>query len=731
MEELKAEKEHLRETIAIIKEILLKEQMSLEKIYSEHLGSREELWRIANRKKIHIHNLESSLDTPYFARIDFTFEKDGKLQTIYIGKNGIMQNTNIIVTDWRAPISSLYYDSEVGHCSFTSPEGEVSGNLELKRQYEINSGNLISYYDVDLVSTDALLQKYLNSNNDSRLKSIVSTIQKEQNEVIRRNLFDNLIIQGVAGSGKTTVALHRIAYLVYNYRDSIKQNQYLVIGPNPIFIKYISSVLPELDVSSVKQCTFEGFAQNYIDEEININSPDKKVTQSIAGKIDNDIDKFKSSMNYKTMLDQFLQVYFYSITAKDFTLDDFTVLNSQKVKEVFDSTYTSTHISLASRIELTIEKLSRIIEDNIDSITTAFTDYTFQAFANLQDPKEEEKMRKKIVKNREELHKFCKSSLRKYFAKAKIDATKLYKLFISSIENYDIFNYKYLKTLKKDTMKNIKNGCYDFEDLASLIYLQKVIAPNPEYSRIRHVVVDEAQDLGEFNFFVLKIALPSSTFSIFGDLAQSIYDYRGIDNWNIVNKIMFDNNGRIINFKKSYRTTSEIMEVADEVSESIGMIRSDLVVRHGKEVDFTPLEQQNIPSYIAGKIKEYKEKGYKTIAIISKTNLLSCYINDGLAELGVNIPNITLNDDLSEDNNKVCTISNQLAKGLEFDAVIINNANENIYSSSSNLDMKLLYVAITRALHELDIVYSGELPSPLRLYLKKKDNVLKLKRSKG
>lgn len=730
MEELKAEKEHLRETIAIIK-ILLKEQMSLEKIYSEHLGSREELWRIANRKKIHIHNLESSLDTPYFARIDFTFEKDGKLQTIYIGKNGIMQNTNIIVTDWRAPISSLYYDSEVGHCSFTSPEGEVSGNLELKRQYEINSGNLISYYDVDLVSTDALLQKYLNSNNDSRLKSIVSTIQKEQNEVIRRNLFDNLIIQGVAGSGKTTVALHRIAYLVYNYRDSIKQNQYLVIGPNPIFIKYISSVLPELDVSSVKQCTFEGFAQNYIDEEININSPDKKVTQSIAGKIDNDIDKFKSSMNYKTMLDQFLQVYFYSITAKDFTLDDFTVLNSQKVKEVFDSTYTSTHISLASRIELTIEKLSRIIEDNIDSITTAFTDYTFQAFANLQDPKEEEKMRKKIVKNREELHKFCKSSLRKYFAKAKIDATKLYKLFISSIENYDIFNYKYLKTLKKDTMKNIKNGCYDFEDLASLIYLQKVIAPNPEYSRIRHVVVDEAQDLGEFNFFVLKSALPSSTFSIFGDLAQSIYDYRGIDNWNIVNKIMFDNNGRIINFKKSYRTTSEIMEVADEVSESIGMIHSDLVVRHGKEVDFTPLEQQNIPSYIAGKIKEYKEKGYKTIAIISKTNLLSCYINDGLAELGVNIPNITLNDDLSEDNNKVCTISNQLAKGLEFDAVIINNANENIYSSSSNLDMKLLYVAITRALHELDIVYSGELPSPLRLYLKKKDNVLKLKRSKG
>ena len=202
--------------------------------------------------------------------------------------------------------------------------------------------------------------------------------------------------------------MHRIAYLVYNYRDSIKQNPYLVIGPNPVFIKYISSVLPELDVSSVKQCTFEDFAQNYIGEEININSSDKKVTKSIAGKIDNDIDKFKSSMKDKAMLDQFLQVYFCSLTAKDFTLDDFTILDSQKVKEVFDSTYTSKRISLASRIELTIEKLSRIIEDNIDSITSSFSDYAFQAFANLRDSKEQDKIRKKLLKIEKNFINFVK-----------------------------------------------------------------------------------------------------------------------------------------------------------------------------------------------------------------------------------------------------------------------------------------------------------------------------------
>ena len=229
---------------------------------------------------------------------------------------------------------------------------------------------------------------------------------------------------------------------------------------------------------------------------------------------------------------------------------------------------------------------------------------------------------------------------------------------------------------------------------------------------------------------MLKEALPSSTFSIFGDLAQSIYDYRGINNWNVVNNIMFENKGTIIDFKKSYRTTSEIMEVADEVAENMGMLRSDLVVRHGKDVDFTMLEQNEIPSYIAQKIEEFKNKGYKTIAVISKTNLLSCYINDDLAELGIRIPNITLNDDLTDERFKICTISNQLAKGLEFDAVIINNASENIYSSSNNLDMKLLYVAITRSLHELDIVYSGNLTLPLQSFIKKKGDNFKLSLNK-
>ncbi len=147
------------------------EQLDLQKLYKDFIGDREELWRIADTKKLHISNLETSLDKPYFARIDFTSEEDGKTSTIYIGNNGVMLGTDVVVTDWRAPISSLYYDAEVGECSFEAPTGEIKGNKSLKRQYEIEAGKLLEYFDVDLVSNDNLLQKYLNSNNDARLKS--------------------------------------------------------------------------------------------------------------------------------------------------------------------------------------------------------------------------------------------------------------------------------------------------------------------------------------------------------------------------------------------------------------------------------------------------------------------------------------------------------------------------------------------------------------------------------
>ncbi len=728
--ELEKEKAKLKQILEIINIVLKDEQLDLQKLYKDFIGDREELWRIADTKKLHITNLETSLNKPYFARIDFTAEDTGKTSTIYIGNNGVMQGTDIVVTDWRAPISSLYYDAEIGECSFETPTGEIKGNMSLKRQYEIEAGELLECFDVDLVSNDNLLQKYLNSNNDTRLKSIVSTIQKEQNSVIRKQIFNNLIIQGVAGSGKTTVALHRIAYLVYNYIRNIKQNQYLIIGPNPVFLKYIKSVLPDLDVNGVEQCTYEDFAKQYIGEDINITSSDKKVTNHIVGKVTSGIDGFKCSMQYKEMLDKFLKVYFYSITAKPLMLGDFEVLSKDEITKAFQSTAHDYFNNLNNRIEITIDRLCKLVEKKQDSIYHDYGDYSFELFKTAKTDAEKNKLRSMFAKDRTEISKNCRSIIRKYFTKSKIDSTKLYKLFINTITDFDIYNYDKLVQLKKETSKSIKNNAFDFEDLPALMYIKSVIAPNKDYEKIKHVVIDEAQDFGEFNFYVMKKTLPSATFSIFGDLAQSIYDYRGIRSWDEVNSAMFDNKGEIIYFNKSYRTTAEIMEVADDVAESIGLNRSALVIRHGEDVHISEVVQEDeIPQYITKKITEYKQKGYRTIAVISKTDLLSNYINDDLNALGLNIPNVTANDDVNDEKFRICTISNQLAKGLEFDAVIINNANERLYSSDNNLDMKLLYVAITRALHELDIVYNGTLTKSLGNSLKK-NKIRQLLRSK-
>lgn len=725
MTEFIREQQKLEQTIKIISELLGIEQKELERVYNDYSREIDERLRVANFRKNHIKVLEKASLNPYFARIDFKAITDSDFKEIYIGRNGISKDGKVLITDWRAPISSLYYDSSTGKTSYKSPTGDVLGEVALKRQYDIENGKLIEYFDVDLVSSDNLLQKYLNANNDSRLKSIVATIQSEQNDIIRRPIDENVIIQGVAGSGKTTVALHKIAYLVYNYINSVKQSQYLVIGPNPVFIKYIKTVLPDLDVSGVSQLTFEQFAKDYIGEEIEINPSNKKISASIAGK-SNDIDKFKSSMLYKNMLENFFELYLKGIVSKPLKLNDFVVLTEEEMTPIFARALEEQHATLQGRVDATIERLIDYVKNNIDSILTRYNEYENNLFKNAS-LEERESLRKKFIKERIEIQKNCSATIRKYFAKAVLSPIKLYRLFISMLDDFNIYGYKKINELKKTTMVNIKGNKYDFEDLAALLYLKLRTEPNRQYSNIKHTVIDEAQDLGIFNFYVLKKCLPTSTFSIFGDLAQSIYDYRGIDNWDEVNSLIFNNKANIVNFNKSYRTTASIMNVADAISESINLGKSDLVVRQGLPVSFDEASTSNeLVEQIANKIKEYKEKGYKTIAVISKTDLLSRYINDDLRELGIVIPNVTEKDDVSLDEFSVCTISNQLAKGLEFDAVILNNVNDKIYSCDSTLDMKLLYVAVTRALHELDVTYNGKLPEVLQKFVTEKSKQKKL-----
>ena len=267
---LEKEKKKLKEVLIITKKELEEEEFIFNNL-EKHSTDEFILYELQKKTYTKIQSLKKALLVPYFARIDFKEDNQDNTQKIYIGKTNIFdENYNVIVADWRAPISSVYYDGELGKTKYNCPEGTIEGDLKLKRQYIIENANLIDYNDIDITTSDELLQACLKENSDSRLKNIVATIQKEQNKIIRSNMFKPLIVQGVAGSGKTTVAIHRIAYLIYTYEKQFRPEEFLIIAPNRFFLDYIKNSLPDLGVENVRQETFEEFAMKIIKEKFKI-----------------------------------------------------------------------------------------------------------------------------------------------------------------------------------------------------------------------------------------------------------------------------------------------------------------------------------------------------------------------------------------------------------------------------------------------------------------------------
>lgn len=598
-----------------------------------------------------INSINKSLSKPYFARIDFT--ENNEEMECYISKVGIFDTDNNPITiDWRAPIASLYYDGNLGAAQYEAPEGVIKGNLTLKRQYEIKDKKIQTFQDVDTVTNDELLKPYLSASNDNRLKNIVSTIQAEQNAIIRENLYDNMVIQGVAGSGKTTVALHRIAYLEYNYRDKYKSTDYLVIGPNKYFVKYISGVLPDLDVFDTPQVTYEDLFNNIIKNTIKVKSDNENLKSAING-YDLNKEKYKLSLNYKDDIDKYLNEFIKYFIKDDFAINGFKILNKNIIQKYYDEA--SSEI-LSEKIERTILLLKTYIKKEYNAIQNniqkAFFDHP----------------------NKESYQKTMKS---------------LKGLFIKELRNY--FNLRSINII--NLYKDIsKENTFESEDYPGLLYTYYRIFGIHKYDNIKHTVIDEAQDYGTFNFYVLKKILPNSTFSIYGDLAQSLYSFHSINSWDELNKVFPDLKIRYLN--KSYRTTTEILEYANKINRHLGLNEATPVIRHGSAVETIKYEK----NIFLNKLHEYYQKGYGEIGIIIKTD-------DEYNE----VKNLT--KDLKYNLNIITSYN---AKGLEFDAVIIYNADESLYSASNELDMKLLYVSLTRALHELTVYYHSDVTSVLK-----------------
>ena len=541
----------------------------------------------------------------------------------------------------------------------------VRGNKIKVNEVEKQYNNTETIIDDD--TTDILYEQRFSDTNIIRLrlidyissKNIVSSIQSEQNEVIRKDLTDNIIVQGVAGSGKTTVALHRIAYLAYNYRNKIKSNQYMIIGPNKFFIKYTSSVLPDLDVTDVPQLTYEEFTKEYLKEDFSLVKEKISDTEFNA-------NKFKMSLDYKTVIDNYIAYLEKEkvLPLKDFCIKDFNILPKEVIRDIYDNIDDKYISNIEAKIERTILMASTYLKNNQGKVITALMAKYNKLLDNAKDNKSKTTINNTYDKIKKELESSgLSSSLRKYFTFRSKKTTALYSDMIKDIEKY--CDNKDVKEIKDNEPK--EKNTLAFEDLPGLIYLHYRLHGSGIYKDYRQTVIDEAQDYGTFNFYALKQVLSSSSFSIFGDLAQSIYDYRSIDNWNDVISESFDNDCKLEYLLKSYRTTMEIMNSANLVLSYIGLKTATPVIRHGEDVRYLKIKENDYNT-ILERVNLLKEKDYQSIALISRNSDEAIEMADNLAKLGLDIKNIS--EDNADYDSGICSLSSELSKGLEFDAVI-------------------------------------------------------------
>lgn len=713
----KEEIKKVSDTIEIVKSNIEEYEI----LYSNLLKENADEQYIQNMSKIYsnkLKNLNNAVSVPYFARVDFKEDKQNNIQKIYIGKTGIFNDDyEVVVTDWRAPISSIYYDGQLGNVEYECPDGIIKGDLSKKRVYTIENSILKDYQDIDITTNDEFLQECLNENSEARLKNIISTIQSEQNKIIRAKMSNPLIVQGVAGSGKTTVALHRIAYLVYTYEKEFNPDEFLIIAPNKFFLDYISNVLPDLGVDYVRQQTFEEFMLENIDANFEINQINVELSNIVNQNGKTDLIKksanFKSSLRFKELIDEFIDKFLKSNLPKgDFKISDIVVFNHDEVIDMFMNYFKNNSINDSKKMLTAIlqKRVSNIANELIDRLSEQRKSKLYNIDKNLSDDKVKE-IRLEIFKETEyemqQLFKGGKKLVLDYLKNFKIEKVlSIYKKIISDKNLFDKYVeselYEYiLETYKK----NIKSKKVEYEDLAPLFYIQNRFWGNINNLKLEHIVIDEAQDLGEFQFYNFKeIVKPNMSMTILGDISQGIYSYKGINNWNKLNQIVFDNKASIEYLKESYRTSMEIMNEANTIINKIvdneNIILAQPIERHGDKVEHWKIDSEDSKiSKIYEIIKTHLEAGHINIAVITKDFDESIELHKKLTNYEVDIKLISEN--LDKYTGGTIIIPSYLSKGLEFDSVIISDSNK---YSENILDTKLLYVACTRAMHTLDII---------------------------
>nr|WP_317448804.1 ATP-binding domain-containing protein [uncultured Sellimonas sp.] len=595
---------------------------------------------------------KAALDQPYFGRIvydDLTYDAS---ECCYIGKNGISRNqTDVVVVDWRAPVSNVYYENSLGLGRYAVPGSEdVEIDLHQKRTYDISAGTLHGYYDDDIAANDDLLVKYLSQNKEAVLGDIIATIQKEQNTIIRDLPNKNIIVQGVAGSGKTTVALHRISYLLYNYEDLYKPAEFCIIGSSDMLLHYIRSGLPELDVHHIHEMRMDEVFPYLMGKAW------KKQYQIVP---DYPEAVVKSHLPFILALDAFLErLVEEALHLSDIKDPDLGVV-----------------LSLDSMLE------TRNYHQD-DSL------YQFEKHLNERILS---RLKFLCTERSSDFKKTKRQAFRKYFDSSvnKWTVPGLYLAFLAELEEQDpSLDFSATKT-------GVAKGKVDVYDAAAFGLIYRRIFQKQDQDVFSQIFIDEAQDFGETVYYALKHILHDCYFTIMGDVSQNIRYETGMNDWDQLKKAMFDSSkDSFYLLLKSYRNTIEISNFAGQVLQkaSQGGYQIDPVIRHGKPVSITHVESEQLLNQLKETLQSVREKDFETIAVICRTPEEA---NELKTELEIPL--------VEKDNsfhNGIMILPVSLTKGLEFDCVILWKPDEDHYLDHPK-DAKLLYVAITRALHEL------------------------------
>ena len=533
-------------------------------------------------------------------------------------------------------------------------------------------------------------------------------------------------------AGKTTIALHRIAYLIYNYEKEFRPDEFMIIAPTKFFLNYISNILPDLGVNDVKQYTFEDFAYDVIGKRLKISDNNEKlvmivnndIAKEYQGKVDVILQesKFKSSISFKKVIDDYLKyIEANFIPKEDFCYGNRIIMGYEDIKELFINTYSMYNFSARiNEIEKNLTYEFRKKSDEILDELKKKRSLAVEGLSGTERVEVYEHFEKEIKLIEKDYKKIVKEYLKKMPNKSCLD---YYGEFLSNYLNMrqlNMVSVDVIEYLRQSTLENLSKNEIAFEDLAPLMYLQYKINGIKEKARVKHVVIDEAQDYGEFQFDVLKTILNSNSMTILGDIAQGVHYYRGIENWQRFIDVEFsDVDATYTTLKKTYRTTKEIMDVANSVISKLPDYEKEFIVLGEPVIDRKDSiniqkkeDMKDLIEAVNEKINEYLDNNYKSIAIIGKDMSECKELQKNLSKIRDDVKLIQGKD--SEYNAGISIVPSYLAKGLEFDCVIIANANSEKYTNSS-LDIKLLYVTITRAMSKLDVFYIGNKSELLKL----------------